>query len=705
MPAPGRAAFLPAQSAARHVPATNPSDDFRRAAAASACRVSVAGRKLHHRALAGAGVALCIGLAGWLLMRVGERTLQDGAEQVALGHAQFMRDTTPELERLLDGGELAPSTREQLLRLRRLGEVFRFKIFDRQGRLLLVSDQLDQADPLAASRASLHGGPYDAPNGTLGAKSVVKLHSGSAEASQPATYVEAYIPLLQDARVIGVIEIDLDQSARRAGMVRALAQVGLILAGLLALLGGAFALYSARQSAERQRSAERLRYLSEHDSLCGALNRGSFHDALQRAADIATTDAPGFAVLCVDLDHFKDINDAHGLAVGDAVLREAAARLRALLRPGDLLARLGADEFALMQNTAADSDNVARLAGRIVQALAEPYVVHGLLLVCSASVGATRSSDAPRSATELLHQADVAMVRAKQAGRGRFAFYDADLDRRLEARRQLAHDLRNALATDALSLHYQPQFAGDGQTLLGYEALMRWRHPTRGMVPPMTFIALAEETGQIEALGTWALERACAEAAGWPGALSVSVNLSAAQFHGTTDLVALVDRTLAASGLGHERLVLEITESLLMSDTDAVVRTLDALAQMKVQIAMDDFGTGYSSLGSLWRFPFGKVKIDRAFTRGLENDDRVALIVRSIVSLAHSLGMHVNAEGVETVAQAALLRHLGCDELQGFLLGRPAPADALHHTGAARAQPTRPAAPDWSDLQTVPAAL
>lgn len=249
----------------------------------------------------------------------------------------------------------------------------------------------------------------------------------------------------------------------------------------------------------------------------------------------------------------------------------------------------------------------------------------------------------------------------------------------LSERRELAHDLRQAIADDAMSLHYQPLFAADGITLLGYEALMRWTHPQRGPVSPSEFVPLAEEAGLIEAMGEWALHRACRDAAAWPADLKVSVNLSAAQFRGRKALIEVVGQALARFGLAPQRLVLEITESLLMTNTDASLQTLEALAAMGVQIAMDDFGTGYSSLAYLWRFRFDKLKIDRAFTLGLETDERVALIVGAVVTLAHSMGIRVNAEGVETQPQLERLRALGCDELQGFLLGRPAPADRLAH--------------------------
>jgi EAL domain-containing protein (putative c-di-GMP-specific phosphodiesterase class I) len=334
---------------------------------------------------------------------------------------------------------------------------------------------------------------------------------------------------------------------------------------------------------------------------------------------------------------------------------------------------------------------VQKLGQRIVDALAQPYSLGSQQVVCGSSVGAARFGVDALTVEELLNKADVAMYSAKAGGRSRFSPYDHELSRQVEERRELARELRDALANGSLDMHYQAVHAADAKTLLGYEALMRWNHPSRGMVPPSTFIPLAEKTGQIEALGQWALERACADAARWPAPLTVSVNLSVAQFRGEQDLVDVVTRALDESGLEASRLVLEITESLLMSDTEAVVDTLLCLSSLGAGIAMDDFGTGYSSLAYLWKFPFDKVKIDRAFTQGLGEDEKVALIVSSIISLSHSLGIRVNAEGVETPKQAQMLRNMGCDELQGFLLGRPLPVSRLVHAPAAesgRAAPT-----------------
>jgi predicted signal transduction protein with EAL and GGDEF domain len=343
---------------------------------------------------------------------------------------------------------------------------------------------------------------------------------------------------------------------------------------------------------------------------------------------------------------------------------------------------------------------VRRLAQRVVERLSQPYEVAGRTVVCTASVGAAVFGADATTVDDLLHKADLALYRAKAEGRGTFSFYDAALDPMLQSQRELLHDLRPSIDAESLQLHYQSLYAAQGRELVGYEALLRGRHPTRGHVPPCEFIPLAEAAGLIEPLGRWVLRRACREAAQWPAPLSVSVNLSAAQFRGN-DLVATVSDALAESGLAPQRLELEITESLLMSNTERVVSMLNTLSAMGVRIAMDDFGTGDSSLASLWRFPSDKVKIDRSFTQGLETDPKVGLIVRSIVSLAHSMRIRVNAEGVETAAQLGTLQRYGCDELQGFLLGRPAPADTLTHAGASSEPPRRPDAPPSSAPMTL----
>jgi diguanylate cyclase (GGDEF)-like protein len=645
-------------------------------------------------------------LAWQLLGRTADQLLARNAEATAVNYAHYVAEVTPGLAGLLEGRGLRDNTYDQLMRLRHLGDVFRFKLFDRNGRLVLVSDDIDTADaPGSANAAKL--GSHRADNQTvtaivLGGANYIEVKQGKGAPDRPDVYVEAYVPMKQFGRVIGVVEVNVDQTAVAARIRNAFTWVAGVIGALLLLLGSALALQVWNRLTERRAAADRMRYLAEHDMLSGALNRASFLEALQRAAWRHEQDGCAFSVLCIDLDRFKEVNDSLGHSAGDEVLRQVTERLRGLLRNGDRIARLGGDEFAVLQSSVRSVQDVAKVAERIVSALASPFDVNGQRVVCGASVGAARFGFDATSVDDLLHKVEVAMHHAKSSGRGRFSFYDAQLDRRLEERRTLARDLGDAIRLDTISLHYQALCNADGKSLLGYEALMRWKHAKLGMVPPAEFIPLAEETGQIEALGEWALHRACIDAAKWPAPLSVSVNLSAAQFRGEKKLSEVIARALRVSGLPPRRLVLEITESLLMVNTDSVVRTLEAIAAMGVQIAMDDFGTGYSSLSYLWRFPFNKVKIDRAFTQGLGGDNRVALIVRSIITLAHSMGIRVNAEGVETPAQMALLQRLGCDELQGYLLGRPLPLELLEHSMHAEPPAPLPNMPKLEDLVTQP---
>ena len=640
-----------------------------------------------------------------------EHLLENEAEHVALQYAESMSTSVPDLDALLAGGMPNKAALTQLLRLRSAGDIFRFKLYDSEGHLQMVSDTLDQPDlGITAGRIEdrqrerseivrkvvLSGGTH------------VELNDGNDQPDRPAVYSEAYVPVVRGGVTRGVIEAHVDQSARAARMRSEFLLVGGVVALVLMALVGAGAWQWKRRLAAQQTVEDRVRYLAAHDVLSGALNRASFHEVLRQAASGHDAGGPGFAVLCLDLDRFKDVNDTLGHAAGDAVLREVARRLRGVLRQGDELARLGGDEFAVLQVGVSAAHDVASLARRVVEALAEAYDVgSGEHVSCGASVGAAIHGMDATDTDELLHKADLALYRAKRAGRGTFSFYDAALDDQMPERRALANELRTAIGTDQLLLHYQPLYEADGATLIGYEALVRWQHPSRGLVPPGEFIPLAEDTGLIDALGAWVLQEACRQAARWPAPLSVAVNLSAAQFK-RDDLLQTVVAALGEAGLAPTRLELEITESLLMNNTERVVRMLSAVGALGVRIAMDDFGTGYSSLAYLWRFPFDKVKIDRAFTKGLSEDPKVGLIVRSIVSLAHALRIRVNAEGVETAAQMRALQKHGCDEMQGYLLGRPQPASQLSHEGATDTAPGRPPAmpnTDFANLPTVVATL
>ena len=617
-----------------------------------------------------AALATVVLVAGLLV----ERQLRDNGAEEAANWVRLVQSGGSDLDAGLQGRGFGPQTLEQLRRLSTSEEVFRFKLFDLQGRLVLDSQTLQpdtaptpeaRTEAQDALRAATEGGPGHV---TIHHTGEGRIHHFSA----------AVVPFIVNGQRIGVFKIYVDQSARAESLEDAFITLCLLVALLTCVLAGTAAWRAWRQLRDKLQTEERVRYLASHDALSGTLNRSSFTDALDAAAWRCHGGGPGFAVLCIDLDRFKEVNDAHGHAAGDEVLRAVGERLRSVLRHGDAVARLGGDEFAVMQSGVQAAQDTSRLAARIVGVLAEPFEVGGLLLRCGGSVGAAVFGPGIADSAHLLQQADAAMYQAKTEGRGCFRFYNAQIESEVQDRRELARDLRTALASGELRLDFQALYDHSGGRLRGYEALMRWTHPVRGPVPPGVFIPLAEEGHLIETLGAWALQTACSQAVSWPGELAVAVNLSAAQFE-RGDLVATVQQALADSGLSAQRLELEITESLLINNTQQVLLTLGRLGALGVRIAMDDFGTGYSSLAYLWRFPFDKLKIDRAFTQGLGSDPRVDVIVRSIVGLAHSLAIRVTAEGVETEAQRDALRQLGCDELQGYLLGRPAPAERLPH--------------------------
>ncbi|MBE0550456.1 MAG: bifunctional diguanylate cyclase/phosphodiesterase, partial [Rubrivivax sp.] len=590
--------------------------------------------------------------------------------------ARHIAAHVPDIDLVFSGDLPTPQAQERLTSLRGTAGLFRFKLYDPGGRLLLVSESVGTAprpeDISAADRAKAARAAREGTN-------LIELRRGGD--GRPEVYSEAYVPVRHGRHVIGVVEVYLDQT--EVARTTAASFRGAVLTAS-SVLGGVFLLGALlwRWRVRHERDTEsRLQYLSRHDVLTGALNAASFRDALEHACAERPDGKPDLAVLCIDLDRFSDVNDAHGHASGDRLLRLVAERLRGVLRDADLLARLAGDRYAVLQREACDSASVKALAQRIIDSLTQPYAMAGAAgpVVVTSSVGVAIHGVDGMDADTLLHNAELALQRAKSGGCASWSFYDAALDRALQDRRSLARDLRKALADGELELHFQPVFAAHGQGLIGYEALARWPHPTRGMVPPVEFIPVAEEFGDIEALGRWVLQRACQEAVAWPASVSVAVNLSPAQFRRQGAIVDEVRSALASSGLSPRRLELEITESLLMSDTEEVLVTLHSLHALGVRIAMDDFGTGYSSLAYLWRFPFDKLKIDRAFTQGLGGDGKVDVIVRSIVTLAHTLSIRVNAEGVETdVQRQALCRH-GCDELQGYLLGRPMPVERLPH--------------------------
>ncbi|MFD0937871.1 bifunctional diguanylate cyclase/phosphodiesterase [Methylobacterium trifolii] len=428
-----------------------------------------------------------------------------------------------------------------------------------------------------------------------------------------------------------------------------------------------------RDLSDRKRDEARIRHLALHDALTDLPNRYLLEKRLAHALDAAAQGSTSVAVVYLDLDRFKTVNDLYGHAMGDALLIQSAKRMLAEMAPSDTLARVGGDEFVAVLADIRSPEQVSEIAARLIASLERPFRIEDKRLEVSASAGIALFPTDGSTAETLLRAADIALYRVKDEGRGGLRFFEARMDAQLQARRQLEQELTQAIDRDELRLFYQPIVnAGTGE-IETFEALIRWLHPERGFVSPAEFIPLAEQTGLIARIGQWVIETACETAAAWPQPWRVSVNVSPSQFR-QADTTAVVASALARNGLASDRLVVEITESVFIQDADRAVQVLNALRALGIRLALDDFGTGYSSLSYLQRFRFDKIKIDQSFVRDLESHSDTLTIVRAIVNLGHNLGLHVTVEGVETAGQLSRLRDLGCDQMQGYLFGRPAPA-------------------------------
>ena len=434
-----------------------------------------------------------------------------------------------------------------------------------------------------------------------------------------------------------------------------------------------YVLFVAEDATEELAAHAQIHHMAHHDALTGLPNRTLFNERLRQALVRGSENAKLTAALCLDLDNFKNINDSLGHAFGDKLLRALGKRLRRELREHDTLARLGGDEFAVVLTGLDGRDAACNTAQRLINAICPPFQIEGHQFTVGVSIGIAIAPDDHDQAEQLLGYADMALYEAKRNGRNRYECFDVELDVAARQRRLVETDLRTALHLGQLQLHYQPVVDQQTSSVTGYEALLRWEHPTRGMVMPMDFIPIAEETGLIHELGTRALNLACQEAASWDSEQTVSVNLSAVQFK-NGNLVHIVALALADSGLPPQRLELEITESVLLGNSEENVRTLRALKDLGVSISLDDFGTGYSSLGYLRSFPFDRIKIDKSFVHDMCDSREAMSIIRAITDLSNSLMIKTTAEGVESEEQMRRLAAEGCSHFQGYLYGRPAPA-------------------------------
>ena len=449
--------------------------------------------------------------------------------------------------------------------------------------------------------------------------------------------------------------------------------------------GGGF-LDTVADVTEARRASARIAHLAGHDSLTDLANRLTFRENLVQAVNDS---GPGRlqAVLCLDLDRFKPVNDTLGHPVGDLLLVAVARRLLSQTRSTDIVARLGGDEFAIIQRSFGAPEEAEVLARRLIQTLSQPYAIAGHHLHIGTTIGIEIVTSPGADPDQVLRNADLALYRAKDAGRGSFCRYSPEMSEIATQRHQVESDLRRAVSADEFEVHYQPQIDLIGGRLTGFEALVRWAHPLRGLVAPRDFIGVAEGAGLIGAIGRFVLETAARDAALWPDDLTVAVNLSARQFPGG-QVAANVREVLALTGLAPHRLEVEVTETVMSENATEVIAQLSALKEMGVRVSLDDFGTGYSSLGYVRDFPFDRIKIDQSFVRGLRDRPDNLAIVRAVTGLCRSLGISATAEGVETEEELALLMQENCDSAQGFLFGAAVPVAQTHAL-------LRPARPDW----------
>jgi diguanylate cyclase (GGDEF)-like protein len=436
-------------------------------------------------------------------------------------------------------------------------------------------------------------------------------------------------------------------------------------------------LMSIEDVTERRVSAERIFHLAHHDALTDLPNRALFQEHLGAAVEDAICEQGLRATLMLcDLDCFKQVNDTFGHPAGDELLRQVSRRMRQVIRKTDVLARLGGDEFAVLHLSEAGPDEAHALAGRLVNAIREPFDILGRAVAIGLSVGIAQAPTDAGSLGELMKRADLALYAAKRGGRNRFAAYDADMAAELEERHALETDMRKALSAQSFTLHYQPQVDLRTRRIIGCEALARWTDPKRGDVPPGVFIPIAEENGMIVELGEWVLRKACLDAAAWDDDLTIAVNVSSQQLR-ETGFVAMLHSALHDSGLKPERLELEITETAMLNDTEKVLEVLRTVHALGIRLSLDDFGTGYSALNYLQKFPFDKIKIDRSFVRDLGSRDESDAIVRAVAALGINLGMATLAEGIETEGQAQMVLNASCNLGQGYLFGRAVTAEEV----------------------------
>jgi diguanylate cyclase (GGDEF)-like protein len=616
-------------------------------------------------------VVLLLGVGVWQVLKsTVDHLLYWDATAAAESWAKYVAENVTDLEDIADGQTPSAESMAFLIRTQQIRHVFGFEIINLHGNVQLASD----GSKISSIRGALHSDT--AARAAELRQPVISVKEGTPPV-RPRIYSEAYLPVIVDGRPQAVVAAYVDLSEQRDHFRQVFSLAALALCLLISGAVGIPTIAWYRRTKEKQQADRRIRFLAHHDALTGLANRAQLIEKLENALAILPLRGGCLAVHFIDLDHFKEVNDSLGHDGGDFLLKTVAERLRAITRAGDIVARLGGDEFVVVQTDIDGKDQVEDFAQRLASAVSAPMKLKEQEIVATVSVGVALAPADGTSPERLLKSADLALYKSKAEGRNSTCFFEPKMDAALQARIALEKILRDAVHNERFILHYQPLFEVSGQRLIGFEALIRLPAEDGTLIPPMAFIPVAEDLRLIGKIGAWVLREACRAATNWPESLTVAVNLSPAQFEAGS-ISTIVASALMETGLAPCRLELEITETLLLGNSDAVMTELQSLKAMGIAIVMDDFGTGYSSLSYLWRFPFDKIKIDRSFMQGFDAKGRDAeTVVKTIIALGRELNMRVTVEGVETAKQAAFLDGADADQVQGFFFGRPVPASEI----------------------------
>ena len=599
------------------------------------------------------------------------RAVSADADHKARGWASYFIQHMPNLGKLIDTGNPDAGQLERIATAEKVGDVFRFKLFDRRGVLMLVSDEALYASEGATAREHSAKAAEVLRTGI----SNVSLNDGTGKKNRPPLYVEAYVPFVDaHGSVRGVVEVYIDQTKTAALFKTSFAALAIGLALAAGLTFGLLTLAYLLRSRQAREARQRVDYLARYEPMSGLLNRASFTDKLGSA--LRRGSGNSLAVVFLDFDDFKTINETHGHEAGDEFLKHVADCITKHCSETDFAARPGGDEFLIALTGRGEQDVVAYVEQLMLE-VGRPALIHGKAISGRLSAGIYLVNDKADAMANAMSKAEVALFQAKLDGRNTWRLFSEDLENSMRSRRALEQLIRKAAEQETFELHYQPLLQASNGACVGFEALLRLADGRGGYIPTITCVSMIEAMGLIDKIGKWVLEEAARTAATWPSHLFVSVNLSVMQLQGDT-LVGQVSQALASSGLRPKQLEFEVTETLLMQNTEANLRQLGELRKIGVAISMDDFGTGYSSLGYLWQFRFDKLKIDRSFVVALNHQDKKARdILDTIIMLGHKLEMTVTAEGIETAHQAEVLASLACDHLQGFFYGRPVAASEI----------------------------